>query len=238
MDIVFINYGFIKYFMNWYPSNKKELHKLITSFINPNKVKNVNGIIVPHAGYEFSGSVAAKAYSYIKGFDSAIIFGPSHYEYFKGIKCIKTAKTPMGDLEIIKNNFDKIDYEHSIQNQLPFLKFMGIKKVLPLVVGDVNKIEAKKIALNFKNFKGLFVFSTDLSHFMNYNNAKKIDNDSINKIIKLDSNKINACGINALKIFFELAKIKKFNPKLIEYKNSGDIILDKSSVVGYASFIF
>ncbi|MFA5303564.1 MAG: AmmeMemoRadiSam system protein B [Candidatus Nanoarchaeia archaeon] len=224
--------------MNWYPENKAELSEMVFSFISEIKLKKINGVIVPHAGYEFSGKIAGKAYSYAKGFEQAVVFGPSHYEYFKGVKCLKAAKTPIGDLKIIGNDFKKINYEHSVQNQLPFLKFLGIKKVLPLVVGEITQSEAKKIAEQFKDFKGLFVFSTDLSHFFEYDKAKKIDTDSIDKIIELDSNKIDACGINALKIFFELAKIKEVKPELVEYKNSGDITIDKSSVVGYASFIF
>ncbi len=224
--------------MNWYPQKKGELSKMIDGFIDKANLKKINGVIVPHAGYEFSGSIAGKAYSYAKGFDSAIVFGPNHYEYFRGIKCLKSAKTPLGNLSIIKNDFETIDYEHSVQNQLPFLKFLGVKKVLPLVVGDLSQTDAKKIAIQFADFSGLFVFSTDLSHFFEYDKAKKIDLASIESIKELDGNNIDACGINALKIFFELAKIKKFKPKLIVYKNSGDIALDKSSVVGYASFIF
>jgi AmmeMemoRadiSam system protein B len=115
---------------------------------------------------------------------------------------------------------------------------LGIKKVLPSVVGKLSQDDAKKIARQFSDFSGLFVFSTDLSHFFEYDKAKKYDTLSIESIKKLKSNNIDACGINALKIFMELAKIKDWKPKLIEYKNSGDIILDKSSVVGYASFIF
>lgn len=224
--------------MNWYPEDKKELNEMVSSFVSVNKLKKINGVIVPHAGYEFSGKIAGKAYSYAKGFDSAIIFGPSHYEYFKGIKCLKYARTPFGNLDIINNDFKKINYEHSVQNQLPFLKFIGIKKVLPLIIGEINEYESKKIAEQFKDFKGLFVFSTDLSHFMEYDLAKKIDKSSIKNIEKLSEKNVDACGINALKIFFQLSKIKKFKPELLEYKNSGDVIFDKSSVVGYASFIF
>jgi hypothetical protein len=224
--------------MNWYPENNKELSEMISSLISKSAKKRIHGIIVPHAGYEFSAGIAAKAYSFIKGFKKAVIFGPSHYEYFKGIKCLKSAKTPLGDLKIIGNEFGIIDHEHSVQNQLPFLKFMGIKEVLPLVVGEITSLTAKKIAQDFKGFAGLFVFSTDLSHFLKYDAAKKNDLNSIKSICKLNPDNVDACGINALKIFFEIAKIKKFKPKLIEYKNSGDVSNNMESVVGYASFIF
>lgn len=224
--------------MNWYPEDGKELSEMIGSFILKSAKKKIHGIIVPHAGYEFSAGIAAKAYSYIKGFGKAVIFGPSHYEYFKGIKCLKSAKTPLGDLKIIGNDFGIIDYEHSVQNQLPFLKFMGVNDVLPLVVGEITALTAKKIAQDFKDFAGLFVFSTDLSHFLRYDDANKADLNSIRNICELNPDNVDACGINALKIFFEIAKIKKFKPKLVGYKNSGDILKSKESVVGYASFIF
>ncbi|MFA5333536.1 MAG: AmmeMemoRadiSam system protein B [Candidatus Nanoarchaeia archaeon] len=224
--------------MNWYPENKAELSEMVSSFIFKSNLKKINGVIVPHAGFEFSGKIAGKAYSYAKGFKKAIVFGPSHYEYFNGVKCLKTAKTPLGDLKIIGNGFETVNYEHSVQNQLPFLKFLGIREVLPLVVGELSQLDAENLAEKFKDFRGLFVFSTDLSHFLKYDKAIKIDNSSINSIKNLSEKNVDACGINALKIFFELAKLKKFKAKLVEYKNSGDMIGDKSSVVGYASFIF
>jgi hypothetical protein len=115
---------------------------------------------------------------------------------------------------------------------------LGIREVLPLVVGELSQLDAENLAEKFKDFRGLFVFSTDLSHFLKYDKAIKIDNSSINSIKNLSEKNVDACGINALKIFFELAKLKKFKAKLVEYKNSGDMIGDKSSVVGYASFIF
>lgn len=238
MDIDFIKYQFIKKFMNWYPVERKELSEMIGSLLSKSAKKKIHGVIVPHAGYEFSASIAAKAYSFVKGFSKAVIFGPSHYKYFNGIKCLKSAKTPLGDLKIIGNDLGIIDYEHSVQNQLPFLKFIGIKEVLPIVVGEITMLNAKKIAHEFKDFAGLLVFSTDLSHFLKYDDAKKTDLNSIKSICRLSPDNIDACGINALKIFFEIAKIRKFKPKLIIYKNSGDITESRESVVGYASFIF
>ncbi|MDD2679054.1 MAG: AmmeMemoRadiSam system protein B [Candidatus Nanoarchaeia archaeon] len=226
--------------MNWHPSNKKELNGFIKSVMGK-KNEKINGVIVPHAGYQYSGKIAAKAYSYAHDFKKAIIFGPSHYESFKGLKCLKSASTPLGDLKIIKNGFEKINYEHSIQNQLPFLKYLGVTEVLPLIVGDISLSEAESIAEKFKNFNGLFVFSTDLSHFLKDSDAKKVDSDSVSIIKKLkinDVERIDACGINALKIFMQLARIKKFKPKLLAYENSSKTTGDAQSVVGYASFIF
>jgi len=226
--------------MNWYPSSKKELDEFIKSVIDK-KAKKINGVIVPHAGYEYSGGVAGKAYSYANGFKKAVIFGPSHYEYFKGLKCLNSASTPLGELKIVKNDFEKISYEHSVQNQLPFLKFLGIKEVLPLIVGDINLAKAKEIAMQFKDFDGLFVFSTDLSHFLKEEVARKVDNKSLSIIEKLGVDELNfvdACGINALKIFMQLSIIKKYKPKLLHYENSAEVTHDKESVVGYGAFIF
>jgi len=77
-------------------------------------------------------------------------------------------------------------------------------------------------------------FSTDLSHFFSYDKCRETDSKSIEIIKNLDSSKIknvDACGINALKIFFELSKIRGFKPKLVHYENSGDVTHEKDDIV-------
>ncbi len=235
--------------MEWYPKNKKELNKMLEQFLsNKNKLKintkEIHGLIAPHAGYIYSGSVAGKAFSLLKNkkINKAIIFGPSHYQAFRGISSIEKIETPIGKVNIIGNNLLKIPYEHSIENQIPFLQKLNPNiKILPIAVGQINNEEAKLIAEKYLKEEAIFIFSTDLSHFLEYNEAIKEDKKTIKIISELkeeEINKINACGFYPLLIFFQMCKMKSWKPKLIEYKNSGDITEDKSSVVGYASFVF
>jgi len=235
----------------WYPSDKQQLDRLVSYFLTQKqelKLDQIHGLITPHAGYAYSGEVAGKAFSLLKQVKSkkAIIFGPSHYIPLKGIASLGEIETPLGKIEIIKNSFPKIPYEHSIENQVPFIQNINPKiKLLPLVIGKINEKEAVEIAqmilINYPPKEYLYIFSTDLSHFLEYNKAKQKDEKTIDIIRHLnikETKKLDACGIYPLLIFMQIAKIRSWQPKLIEYKNSGDITGDKSQVVGYASFVF
>ncbi len=234
--------------MEWFPDKEDKLNKILDYLLSKSHNttnNNLNGLIVPHAGYAYSGKIAGKAYSLIKNksFKKAIIFGPSHKTNLKGIATLENIKTPLGEINITKNHYKKISNEHSIKNQIPFLQKLGIKKVLPLVVGKISHKKAKEIAKEFSDKNALFIFSTDLSHFLPYDNATNKDKKTIKSIKNLNTSYLKnnldcACGIFPLLILFELCKLKNWEPKLIEYKNSGDITKEKKSVVGYASFYF
>lgn len=249
---------------SWYPQDKKELIDLLNKLISNNKdnnlkINNIHGLMVPHAGYAYSGKIAGSAFGLLKDNKSwqesklkkAIILGPSHYVAFSGVRAINKIKTPLGEVKIIKNNFQKLEYEHSVINQIPFLQKLNPRmEILPLVVGNLTSEDSKKYAEMINKMitkETILVISTDLSHFLDYNSAVKKDKETIkiiesfgskNKLNPYELKDIDACGIFPLLILMQLCKINKWSPKLIQYKNSGDIIKDKSSVVGYASFYF
>lgn len=254
----------------WYPEQKQELNKILdfllsktpktqeikadkTKKINKNEINSeisgkIHGLIVPHAGYAYSGEIAGKAFSLLKPslkgkkLNRAIIFGPSHYTAFNGIASIEKIQTPLGKANIPENPFPKIPHEHSIENQVPFLQKLNPDiEILPIVVGQISLEESNQIAKQFIKEDAIFIFSTDLSHFLKYDNAVKKDKETIEIITKLNGQRLNnvdACGIFPILILFQMCKINSWKPKLIEYKNSGDITGDKSQVVGYASFYF
>lgn len=235
----------------WYPQDKNELNEMLEGFLkSKRKIKEkIQGIIVPHAGYAYSGKIAGKAYSMLKGKRNklVVIIGPSHYFALREIAMHnqKSWKTPFGDIKIAKTkiNFTKANFliEHAIDNQIPFLQKLGFKEILPLIVGEISEEQAKDIAKKLAKINAIFIFSSDLSHFLSYEEAVKKDKEAIRAIENLDIDALDensACGIFPFRIFMELAKIKRWKPRLIEYKNSGDVTGDKSSVVGYASFYF
>jgi hypothetical protein len=230
----------------WFPAEKGELENALDSFLSKDsgiKVKDVHGLIVPHAGYSYSGEIAGKAFSLLKGrnIKKAIIFGPSHYQTFNGISSLDKFETSLGKVNIPKNDFNKIPHEHSIENQIPFLQKLGINEILPLAIGHINVQEAEEIAKQFLNENAIFIFSTDLSHALEYNEAIKKDKMTIDIIANLREyqlQNIDACGLYPLLILFKMCKIKGWKPRLIEYKNSGDITGDTVFVVGYAGFVF
>lgn len=234
---------------NWFPNNKEELLDMLDSFLSNKegniKDEEIHGLIVPHAGYVYSGEIAGKAFSLIKNksnkINKAIIFGPSHYKAFKGIASIENMQTPLGKVNITHNNLPKLPHEHSIENQIPFLQKLNIDEILPIIVGQINSREAEDIARQFLSEDAIFIFSTDLSHFLEYNKAKEKDLETIDIITNIKESKfqdIDACGFYPLLILFSMCKIKSWKPTLIEYKNSGDITGDKISVVGYTTLKF
>jgi len=236
----------------WYPQDKKELSDIIEGFLDLKtnlQKKEIHGVIVPHAGYEFSGEIAGKAYSLLKGIKNkkAIILAPSHYLKLDGAVSHNESEwiTSLGKIKINQRGFPKqnISQEHAIDNQIPFLQRLGFNEILPLVIGEINQEEAKQIAESLIRLGGILIISTDLSHFLDYEKAKEKDKGTIGAIEELNLEKLEkiengACGIYPLMIALELCKIKKWKPKLVEYKNSGDITKDKDSVVGYAGIVF
>jgi len=234
----------------WYPQKKEELERELDMFLVKKidkKQEKINGLIVPHAGYEFSGKVAGQAFSLIKNnkMTKAIVIGPSHYLALSGALTSnqKQWETSLGDIKLFNIDFKtaKIEQEHSIDNQIPFLQKLGIKEIMPLMIGEITNEQAEEIAEKLSKIPALYVFSTDLSHFFPYEKAQKKDRETIKLIEDLDLQnffKIDACGFYPLLVMMHLCKLKKLKPKLVEYKNSGDITGEKDSVVGYASFYF
>ncbi len=234
--------------MEWYPQERAELNKVLERFLSqkiPKINQKIHGLIVPHAGYEFSGAIAGKAFSLLKENqqDTAIILGPSHYIGFEGVRVLEKKETPLGKVNIMKNNFEKIGYEHSVDNQIPFLQKLNFKSILPLIVGQLSEKNVQEIIEKILKVSGVYIFSSDLSHFLPYEKAIKIDKETIKIIENLDIKnwkKIEACGKFPLLIMMKLCKQKGWKPKLIEYKNSGDVVSETKNqgVVGYASFWF
>ncbi|HLC86781.1 MAG TPA: AmmeMemoRadiSam system protein B [Candidatus Nanoarchaeia archaeon] len=237
--------------MDWYPSDKNTLDLLLNKLLKgPDKKikKEVHGLIVPHAGYDFSGEIAGMAFALIKDKkpSKAIILGPSHYTGFFGARALDKKETPLGKINLMKQtqDFDKIAYEHSIDNEIPFLQKINPDIfILPLAIGELDDEEAEKLAEQISEIacdETVFIFSTDLSHFLPYKEAVERDKKTIEIItsLKINKSQIDACGQFPLMVLMHLCKIKKWKPQLIGYKNSGDITGDKSSVVGYASFWF
>ncbi len=173
------------------------------------KQDNVKGIISPHAGYVYSGQVAAYAYKTIEGkhYDKVVVFAPSHRAMFSGVSVYNGTgyETPLGiteiDREKIKTLIDSSNLinfypaaheeEHSLEVQVPFLQTM-LKdfKLIPVLVGnqDLNQLIEVATIFNtaFENENVLYVASTDLSHFYNSQIAKKLDFVAINAIANLN----------------------------------------------------
>jgi len=177
------------------PELKVQLQQLFSKSIQKKEGNAPLAIIVPHAGYVFSGGVAASAYNQIdpnRKFERIFIIGSSHTSTFSGasVYCTGHFETPLGivkvDLELAKQLVEENKllksypeahlYEHSLEVQLPFLQYHMHTdfKIVPVIIGSSTAETAKKLAAIFKpylNEKNLFVISSDFSHYPNYNDA-------------------------------------------------------------------
>jgi len=247
---------------SFYPDDEKEIKKLIKTYLEEANVSKVSGdikaLITPHAGLTCSGPTAAFAYKLIKGknYQNIIIIGPSHKFMFQGVALanFKFWRTPLGIVNVSKindklkseDNFDLVTeahiYENSIEIQLPFLQHILSKfEITPLATGRIRDHE--EIAQTLKkhiNDDTLIIASSDLSHYLPYKDAQKIDKKTTEQIKEFDTDITHeqACGADSIKIIIELAQMLKWKAKLLDYRNSGDTVGDKSKVVGYASFAF
>ncbi|MEE9911962.1 MAG: AmmeMemoRadiSam system protein B [Deltaproteobacteria bacterium] len=187
---------------SWYPGNPALLRSDITKYIRNVPDKQIEGdiigLIVPHAGYIYSGQVAAHAYKLIQGrkYDTVIIVGPSHRVAFGVVSIYSQGafETPLGVIPVDENmaaemkNLSRsiVDFpaahaqEHSLEIQLPFLQIvLGAFSIIPLVMGDQGAATCQELADVIsqvaKDRRVLIVASSDLSHFHSYNQAKELD---------------------------------------------------------------
>lgn len=198
----------------FYPEGKDELKNDLGNYFTLAEEEQISekiwGLIAPHAGYMYSGQVAAEAYNQIIGkkFDTVIVVAPSHREHFPGASVYEgdAYKTPLGNIEIDKeiaqqcvNSNERIYLsedghreEHSLEVQLPFLQYaLGEFQLVPIVMCDQSYDMCAYLGLVLGNILKqndtvLLVGSTDLSHFYDYNTAVSLDNHIVNRVNKLD----------------------------------------------------
>ncbi len=208
----------------FYPANKNNLSKMISTFLlntNPEVKKNKEllGLIVPHAGYVYSGGCAAYAYKLLKSkeIDTVIIIGPSHYTVLNGASVWGKGeyRTPLGNVEIdeetssyLIENGSSIEFyqvahmqEHSIEVQVPFLQYVlkNKFKVVPIIIGNQTYDYSSKLAATLYNLiqknpkKYLIVASSDLSHYHSNDAAERMDGYVIELIKKMDKKELARC---------------------------------------------
>jgi AmmeMemoRadiSam system protein B len=218
-------------------------------------------LIAPHAGYAYSGRVAAAAFATL--LDSAqmikrvVLIGPAHYFPVRGIAAptVDAFETPLGrvavDLETLSTVADlkfiiRADAphapEHALEVELPFLQTLLTSfEVVPLIVGEATPHDvAHVLRRSWGGPETLIVVSSDLSHYHPYAAARQIDRGTVAAILALDSalDHEQACGATPINGLALCARRRHLKPELIDLRNSGDTAGDKSRVVGYAAFAF
>ncbi|MFZ4623921.1 MAG: AmmeMemoRadiSam system protein B [Rhodoferax sp.] len=218
-------------------------------------------IIVPHAGYIYSGAMAARAYARLaparQRIRRVVLLGPVHRVPVRGLALpgVDAFATPLGLIDIdlpavaaitplrqVVTSQAAHAQEHSLEVQLPFLQsVLEDFKLLPLAVGDATPAEvAEVLELLWGGPETLIVISSDLSHFLPYRMAQTVDSETVQHIMQLDATLTHhqACGGTPVNGLLLAAQKHQLQPELLGLCNSGDTAGDKSRVVGYASVAF
>ena len=241
--------------------------------MNEEGPRNIVGLICPHAGYMYSGPVAAHSY-YALALDGkpevVVLFGPNHTGYGSGLAIMNEGvwRTPLGDVEVDGELADEIvkesqivdvddsahRFEHSIEVQLPFLQYLygSNFKIVPICflmqdlssASEVGKATAKILA----DRNAVIIASSDMTHYEPHDEAVRKDSLFLKAVESMDETelysiietyRVSACGYGPITALITAARdlgVKEV--KVLQYKTSGDVIRDYSSVVGYASVCF
>lgn len=249
----------------FYPDDPVELRSMIAEFLDKAALAAAPGVpramVVPHAGYIYSGPVAACGYKLLSGHSGGvrrvILLGPSHYGAFfgaaeSGSECWETPlgvvntwslKAELRNSELITVIPEVHAPEHSLEVQIPFLQSVmkdGFS-ICPMLTGDVSPkalADALAPALDKNTF---LIASSDLSHYHTYDDAVSTDSIANYAIPKLDFERLKgaeACGMTAIRTLMHIAKLKGWEGRMLDYRNSGDTAGDRARVVGYGCYAF
>jgi len=218
-------------------------------------------LIVPHAGYRYSGPVAASAYAcllpFAKEVSRVVLLGPAHRVYLKGMAVPSAVafSTPLGEVSVDVDLVEQVAglpgvgvgdephaQEHSLEVQLPFLQVvLGEFSVVPIVVGDCGGEQvAQVLETLWDTPETLFVISSDLSHYLPFEAARAVDAETSRAIVACrgDITPNEACGAHAVNGLLRFAGTHHLRCSQLDVRNSGDIAGDRSQVVGYGAYAF
>ena len=245
----------------FYPEAPDELRQMVRAFLRDARGEKVpgkiRGLVSPHAGYIYSGIVAAAGYRQIDpSIQTVILLGPSHRVPLRGasIAEVQAYRTPLGEVRLARlastllgsPGFECVPeahrLEHGLEVQLPFLQ-VTLKKfeIVPILT---NSSDPEALATTLAPYIGvdtLVVASSDLSHYYSYETAIGLDRictTAISTCNVSDMPLCEACGKQAVLTLMHIARIKGWQGILLDYRNSGDTAGGKNRVVGYASIAF
>lgn len=254
---------------SFYPAEAKTLYDQVAALYAaapPLGLKGVNAILVPHAGYIYSGKVAAAAFREVPNtFKRVFILAANHNSQadYSGVSipdathyAIPGAEIPLDsivDLLHQEPGFTRVAAAHTmymIEAELPFLLYRrGLPApadftIVPMVLGRMDDTAVRHLAATLNRYAApgtLFVFSADLSHFYTDEQARRLDNYTIQTILERNLAGMNQAvtdGNQVLRTMLELAELQNWDATRLAYANSGDVNGDKQRVVGYGAIAF
>jgi AmmeMemoRadiSam system protein B len=247
----------------FYPDDPSELSASVEAFLSGGHSSSrvPKALIVPHAGYIYSGPIAGRAYSSLGPHANllrrVVLIGPSHRVGFEGV-AIPSAQafvTPLGVTNIATEAMDRLRtlptvvesdrphmLEHSLEVQLPFLQHIAPEaEIVPIVTGDAASTEIEQVLeAVWGGTETLIVISSDLSHYHPYATARIEDDSTARSIVdeRDDLRGEQACGCVGINGLSRVARKRGMRVEVLDLRNSGDTAGDKQRVVGYGAFGF
>ncbi len=248
----------------FYPGDPSELlasvDKLLANAARLRSGGRVRAIITPHAGYDYSGPIAAEAFAALRPEQArikrAVIIGPAHRTWTPGIAAPKASAfaTPLGELPVDAAAIDQIADlpvvaiddgphadEHSLEVELPFLqRAVGTLPIVPLVVGGAAPSAVAEVLERLWDDGTVVIVSSDLSHYLPYQAARRTDLETAQTIEALDEASLepqDACGAAPVRALLMLAKRRGLSVERLDLRNSGDTAGGRNQVVGYGAWV-
>jgi AmmeMemoRadiSam system protein B len=251
----------------FYPGDPSELRRTVEGFLEAGRrIAGASGstpkaLIVPHAGYVYSGPIAGSGYARIadaaESISRVVLLGPAHRVPFNGVALpgVAAFDTPLGAVPVDVDAVSRIEGlpqvlslpaahagEHSLEVHLPFLQVvLGRFSLLPLVTGQSTAAQvAEVLEAVWGGDETLFIVSTDLSHYQDYETARSQDAATSVAIEALDETRIrfdDACGRVPLSGLLAAARAHGLTARTIDLRNSGDTAGPRSQVAGYGAYV-
>lgn len=249
----------------FYPADRAELQAQVTAMLAAVSETHEapKALIVPHAGYVYSGPVAASAYAALRPLrgtiETVVLLGPSHRVYFRGLAAPDAYEfgIPTARIAVDQNRIDDVieafpfvqrlpqahQLEHSLEVHLPFLvEVLGAFRLVPLVVGDATPQQVEQVLDRlWGDARTLIVISSDLSHYHDYATARRLDGEAASAIEALEPQHLNgelACGYLPVSGLLLAARRHHATPERVDLRNSGDTAGPRDQVVGYGAWLF
>lgn len=245
---------------SFYPDNPSILTEDIQRYMSAaTSSTQAEAIIAPHAGYQYSGPIAANAYQAIlhrkKVIKRVVILGPAHRVYVTGLalSSADAFATPLGrialdktaQLSLLHHHYVNVndaahEQEHCIEVHLPFLQqILPVFSLIPIVVGEASPTDVYRVIEDTWSDETLIIVSSDLSHFLDYDTARQHDQKTTSAITQYNTAAIGptqACGCRPLNGLLQFAQQHAYQIKTLDLRNSGDTAGDKDRVVGYGAY--
>jgi AmmeMemoRadiSam system protein B len=251
----------------FYPASAEALRSAVVEYLREAPVSMApvapKAVIAPHAGYVYSGPIAGSAFQAFTAAAAAspiervVLLGPSHFVPFRGLALPghESFGTPLGTVKLqgagaqaalrlpqVRIIPEAHVREHSLEVELPFLQvLLGEFELVPLVVGEAEPEEVAEVLDRlWGGAETLIVISSDLSHYLPYEEARRVDRETADAILTLRGplDPQQACGAGPINGLLEAALARGLTPQLLDLRNSADTAGDPSRVVGYGAFAF